>query len=236
MDSEAIFEPCSPRQAMMLENRATFTILGGAAGCLSLDTEVLTENGWVSFSDYEEGTAIANYFPDEGSVGFYVPEKLYAIPCEEFLVFEIEGKKLKVCEDHTFSFIEDGIFTDLPASLIYNCFNNYGGFNGELLCVNEHGDGWHENLSCAKVYKEPSEDGFKYCFKTFSGYFIVRQDGIPFVTGNSGKSYTMILDPLKYVHDPNFNAIVFRRTSVQLSGQGGLWQTARSVYSKIPKP
>lgn len=232
----AIFEPCSERQALMLEKRATFTILGGAAGCLNVETEVLTEEGWIPFSDYKEGMKIANFFPEDYSIGYYIPEKFYAIPCKEFLKFTSKDFEITVCEDHTFSFIEDGEFTDLPASIIYTSIKNYGGYNGEILCTDGSGEGWHLPLSECSVSKVESSDGFKYCFSTLSGHFIVRQKGVPFVTGNSGKSYTMILDPLKYAHDPNFNAIVFRRTSVQLSGQGGLWQTARKVYSKIPKP
>lgn len=52
----------------------------------------------------------------------------------------------------------------------------------------------------------------------------------------SGKSYTLLLDPLKHISDPNYHAIIFRRTNVQLKGQGGLWQTCRAMYQQIPHP
>lgn len=52
----------------------------------------------------------------------------------------------------------------------------------------------------------------------------------------SAKSYTLLLDPMKYVQDPHYHAIVFRRTSVQLAGAGGLWETAKEIYSQIPPP
>lgn len=237
--SDALFEPCSERQAMMLENRATFTVLGGAAGCLSVDTEYLTRRGWKKFGEYSEEDEVANYFPDTHTVDYIKPEKLVVYPAKELLRFKSSSFDLEVCEDHTFSYIEDGIFSETPASLVYDCVSRFGGFNGELLCLSLSDEGFESYnlpLSDMEVSKVPTRDGYKYCFHTFSGYFIVRQNGLVYVTGNSGKSYTLILDPLKYVDDPEFNAIVFRRTSVQLLGQGGLWQTARSVYSKVPAP
>lgn len=39
-----------------------------------------------------------------------------------------------------------------------------------------------------KIEQVPSEDGFKYCFATSTGFFIARRNGRIFVTGNSGKS------------------------------------------------
>lgn len=234
--TDSIFEPCSERQAMMLDNRATFTVIGGAAGCLGIETEFLTDRGWVKFSDYEEGMLIANYFPDEHSIDFIRPEKLTAIPAKELIRFQSEDFDISVCEDHTFSYLENGELKDLPASLIYDCVTKFGGFSGELLCLSNELESYNLPMSNLIASKVPTTDGYKYCFHTYTGYFVVRQNGVAFVTGNSGKSYTLILDPLKYVFDSKYNAVMFRRTNVQLAGQGGLWQTARDVYSKIPKP
>lgn len=36
----------------------------------------------------------------------------------------------------------------------------------------------------------------------------------------SSKSFTQILHPLSFIHDPNYNGIFFRRTTVQVNGQG----------------
>lgn len=38
---------------------------------------------------------------------------------------------------------------------------------------------------------------------------------------------------LRYKDDPNFNAIYFRRTTTQLSGQGGLWDEAKEMYQQF---
>ncbi|MCP4341355.1 MAG: hypothetical protein GY799_21370 [Desulfobulbaceae bacterium] len=51
----------------------------------------------------------------------------------------------------------------------------------------------------------------------------------------SGKSYLLNMIPLRYVDCPKFNGIVFRRTTVQLKGQGGMFDTAREIFTSIPK-
>ena len=40
--------------------------------------------------------------------------------------------------------------------------------------------------------------------------------------------------PLRYIHDPNFTCIVFRRTSVQCRGLGGTFDTLKDIYMKLP--
>lgn len=51
----------------------------------------------------------------------------------------------------------------------------------------------------------------------------------------SGKSYLLQLMPLAYIDDNKSNCIMFRRTTPQLTGQGGLFDTARSIYNELPK-
>jgi predicted phage terminase large subunit-like protein len=53
-----------------------------------------------------------------------------------------------------------------------------------------------------------------------------------FVGGSAGsaKSYSLLLRLARYLNDPNFRAIYFRRTSVQLGGAGGLWSEAKEMY------
>lgn len=41
--------------------------------------------------------------------------------------------------------------------------------------------------------------------------------------------------PLKYAHDKNFTGIIFRRTTVQVRGLGGMWDSARDIYNQLPK-
>lgn len=45
-----------------------------------------------------------------------------------------------------------------------------------------------------------------------------------------GKSFALILDPLRHAHVPGFGAVIFRRTSPQIRLEGGLWDTSMMVY------
>ena len=51
----------------------------------------------------------------------------------------------------------------------------------------------------------------------------------------SGKSYLLQLMPLLIVNDPRTACVMFRRTSPQLRGQGGLFDKAKGIYNTLPK-
>jgi len=48
-----------------------------------------------------------------------------------------------------------------------------------------------------------------------------------------GKSYALLLEPLRHIHNPKFRAVIFRRTSKQIRNEGGLWDTSRQLYGKV---
>lgn len=50
-----------------------------------------------------------------------------------------------------------------------------------------------------------------------------------------GKSYLLNLMCLRYIHDPNWNGILFRKNSTQLMGQGGLFYTGVEIFTQLPK-
>jgi len=45
-----------------------------------------------------------------------------------------------------------------------------------------------------------------------------------------GKSYGLLLDPLRHYHNPRFGGTIFRRTSVQVRNEGGLWDESMTIY------
>lgn len=84
----------------------------------------------------------------------------------------------------------------------------------------------------APVMDVYSNDGFKYCFTTSTGYFVARQNNQIFITGNSGKSYLCLLKALKYAYqDPDFNGVIFRRNSDPV--RQGLFAKAKSIYRPL---
>lgn len=58
-----------------------------------------------------------------------------------------------------------------------------------------------------------------------------------------GKSYGLLLEPLRHLENGNFGAVIFRKNSNQIFAEGGLWDTAWKMYpladgepKKTPSP
>ena len=49
-----------------------------------------------------------------------------------------------------------------------------------------------------------------------------------------GKSYGLLLEPLRHMANPKFGAVIFRRESVEIRKQGGLWDESSGLYGLIP--
>ncbi len=49
-----------------------------------------------------------------------------------------------------------------------------------------------------------------------------------------GKTYGLLLEPLRHVNVPGFGAVIFRRTTKQVRNKGGLWDTATTIYGRLP--
>lgn len=62
--------------------------------------------------------------------------------------------------------------------------------------------------------------------------FLACEADIAFYGGSAGggKSYALLLDPLRHFHNPRFGGVIFRRTTKQIRNEGGLWDTAKELY------
>ena len=49
-----------------------------------------------------------------------------------------------------------------------------------------------------------------------------------------GKTFCLLLEPLRHIHNPNFGAVAFRRTSPMIRNEGGLWDASASLYNNLP--
>lgn len=45
-----------------------------------------------------------------------------------------------------------------------------------------------------------------------------------------GKSFSLLLDPLRFIEHPHFSAVIFRRTNPEIVNPGGLWDEAMKIY------
>lgn len=48
-----------------------------------------------------------------------------------------------------------------------------------------------------------------------------------------GKSYGLLLEPLRHFNNPRFGGVIFRRTTVQVRNEGGLWDESVSLYAQL---
>jgi len=48
-----------------------------------------------------------------------------------------------------------------------------------------------------------------------------------------GKTFGELLDPLQWVHVPDFGAVIFRRTTTMIRAEGGLWDESENIYPKL---
>ena len=46
----------------------------------------------------------------------------------------------------------------------------------------------------------------------------------------AGKSWALLLEPLRHVGKPEFSAVFFRRNTTQVRNPGGLWDESMKLY------
>lgn len=48
-----------------------------------------------------------------------------------------------------------------------------------------------------------------------------------------GKTYALLLEAMRHMNHPGFNAVIFRKEYIQITAPGGLWDSSRRIYSYI---
>lgn len=48
-----------------------------------------------------------------------------------------------------------------------------------------------------------------------------------------GKTFALLLEASRHTDDPSFGAVIFRRTTKQITNEGGLWDTAGDIYPQL---
>lgn len=48
-----------------------------------------------------------------------------------------------------------------------------------------------------------------------------------------GKSYGLLIDPLRHALNPDAGAVIFRKTNVQVRAEGGLWDQSMRLYTQL---
>ena len=48
-----------------------------------------------------------------------------------------------------------------------------------------------------------------------------------------GKTYALLLEPMRHLHRPGFNAVIFRRTSTEHTAPGSMWDVSHTLYPQL---
>lgn len=48
-----------------------------------------------------------------------------------------------------------------------------------------------------------------------------------------GKSFALLLEPLRHYANPKFGGVIFRRNTTQVRNEGGLWDQSQVIYSQL---
>jgi predicted phage terminase large subunit-like protein len=48
-----------------------------------------------------------------------------------------------------------------------------------------------------------------------------------------GKSWALLVEPLRHYNNPKFGGVIFRRNATQVRAEGGLWDASHEIYSKL---
>lgn len=49
-----------------------------------------------------------------------------------------------------------------------------------------------------------------------------------------GKTYGLLMDPIRHLQTPGFSGLIFRQSYVQIHNEGGLWDESKDLYSLLP--
>lgn len=52
-------------------------------------------------------------------------------------------------------------------------------------------------------------------------------------SAGGGKTYALLMEPLRHMNNKDFGAVFFRRESTQITNEGGLWDTASTIYPDL---
>lgn len=169
----------------------------GPVGCLPCDTEVMTPGGWVRIDEWD-GQEILHYDVGEKRTKFLAPVRRIVGSCNLMLMVlnENDGSRMILTHNHRVLYRDGGFFRVKHAIEIVEDIL----FGREIRIPT--GDVSLDGCSMSEDHVfRPGEtvirtvvppDGKQYCFETVTGFFVVRQNGHVFVTGNSGKSSAII--------------------------------------------
>lgn len=224
----SLLSPQKGKQELAAQMKVDVLIYGGSAGCLDVHTEYKTKNGWKYFYEFSELEEILCYNAETDSFFYDKPLDFIEAPCKDLYRLQGEGLDMVLSEEHCLIYWnEEG---EICEALLADC--------AEDISTHPHKYIFKDETLSPKFVTEVSYyyplDKKKYCFEVNSGYFLARRSGNTFITGNSGKSRLLLNKAGYFAHtDPNFEGVMFRRTTKPLSAAGGLFSEAKKLFKPL---
>lgn len=75
------------------------------------------------------------------------------------------------------------------------------------------------------------QEGFQHDFLSSPADIVIGGSG-----AGVGKTFALLLEPLRHYNKDGFYAVIFRRTMEQVRQAGGLWDTSMTLYSGFATP
>jgi len=72
------------------------------------------------------------------------------------------------------------------------------------------------------------QEGFQFDFLSTSADIAIGGGA-----AGAGKTYALLMEPLRHINTKGFGSVIFRRTSPQIKAQGGLWDTSMELYPHV---
>jgi len=69
------------------------------------------------------------------------------------------------------------------------------------------------------------QEGFQEAFLSSAADIVIGGGA-----AGAGKSWVLLLEPIRHTHVPGFGGVIFRRITPQITNEGGLWDTAMQLY------
>lgn len=196
----------------------------GSAGCLLGDTEVLTPQGWIKIKDYNS-EQIAEFNPINKTVRFNTPIAYHKYKADEFynldgMIVSINHNNLIVNEDNTYSRVstEDIIKNNKDIVVLTE---------GDKLSPINFTKKTLRAICFEKVKIENNEQ--MYCFTTRTGYFVMKQNGVVYATGNSGKAQPVYS---KVLSENGWTTIGELKIGDRIYGEDGNLYNVLNIFDK----
>ncbi len=163
----------------------------GSSGCVDKFTEYFNGKEWKSIADYTYGEKVLQFDLEENKTSLVVPSDYINKPCDAMYRFTDDSHlDMVLSEEHRVVYYDINLNThEISAGELATLIRENGHFSGFIRGGDDYGN--FVSMYGLRVSNTVPEDYMKYCFTVPTHTLVLRRNGKVFITGNSGKSFTV---------------------------------------------